>query len=476
MMSKGEHTEVNVDQINNYFENPRHDIANSQIDTLKKLFEATGTQYMLNLAEDILKNGFLGCAQPTLVYDKKISKYIVYEGNRRIACLKLLLYPYTFSFLGKASINKIKKITSGVNLEDMKNVFCYITNEEEAFFIMERVHSGEDKGRGTKRWSSREKENFKVRRNHSKNMSYLIDFYTKKYFDGYDITSIIPFTTIQRIFNNKEVKKVLDLNVEDENTFTKEKMQIIIDTSKWIIEESNSQSIPATRLFNRAKEIEDGIVPKLKVIVEMAKQKKHIVDLSEKVDKRSISEFSKKQKNGGNSEQKISSAISESKGSGGKNNLPYFFQGIFFGHLDPDDVENHGVVRVCRELQIISTKKLVDLMPMASVFLIRTVIEQSLIYYAKKHKIQGQNKLIWCDIEKISKLSKIIEKYRKNLPNYIIDANMRDYFNKLFTDYNETVNPLNWVIHRPYEYLPNTSEIVDLPQKGLLTIINFLIS
>lgn len=38
MMSKGEHTEVNVDQINNYFENPRHDIANSQIDTLKKLF------------------------------------------------------------------------------------------------------------------------------------------------------------------------------------------------------------------------------------------------------------------------------------------------------------------------------------------------------------------------------------------------------------------------------------------------------
>ena len=71
-----------------------------------------------------------------------------------------------------------------------------------------------------------------------------------------------------------------------------------------LLKSQTGQSIPATRLFNRAKEIEDGIVPKLKVIVEMAKPKKHIVDLSEKVDKRSISEFSKKQKNGGNSEQK----------------------------------------------------------------------------------------------------------------------------------------------------------------------------
>ena len=150
-MTKGEHKEINIDRINNYFENPRHDVANSQTDTLKKLFEAVGIQYMLNLAEDVLKNGFLGCAQPTLVYDKKMDKYIVYEGNRRIACLKLLLYPDMFTFLGKASVDKIKKMTNGTNLEDMKTVFCYITNEEEAFFIMERLHSGEDKGRGTKK-------------------------------------------------------------------------------------------------------------------------------------------------------------------------------------------------------------------------------------------------------------------------------------------------------------------------------------
>ena len=131
---------------------------------------------------------------------------------------------------------------------------------------------------------------------------------------------------------------------------------------------------------------------------------------------------------------------------------------------------------MCRELQIMSERKLVGNMPMSAIFLTRTIIEQSLIFYAKKHKVQGQDKYIWKEIEGIVKLSKIIDKYNRNLSNYITDSNMRDYFTKLFADYNETVNPMNWVVHRPTEYLPNTNDIIMLPQSGLLTIINFLIS
>ena len=47
----------------------------------------------------------------------------------------------------------------------------------------------------------------KVRQNSAKTLQYLIDFYVRKYFEGFDITSVLPFTTIQRIFNNREVKK-----------------------------------------------------------------------------------------------------------------------------------------------------------------------------------------------------------------------------------------------------------------------------
>lgn len=190
----GNFQKIKIDEIVNLFENPRHAIGNNEIDTLKKLFEAVGTQFMLNLAKDIKEHGLLENQQIVVVYSERYKKYVVYEGNRRIAAIKLLMNPEKFNFLSKVTIDKVKRIAKNATLID--TVDCYVTDEDEAFWIMERVHSGEDKGRGTKEWGAREKENFQVRRNNVKNLSYLINFYVQKYCGGLDITTILPFTTI----------------------------------------------------------------------------------------------------------------------------------------------------------------------------------------------------------------------------------------------------------------------------------------
>lgn len=169
----------------------------------------------------------------------------------------------------------------------------------------------------------------------------------------------------------------------------------------------------------------------------------------------------------------------QERGAGGYSNLPYFFQGLNYQNLDPNDSDSHGVSRACKEIQLFSNKKLVDTFPMAAAFLTRTIIEHALIYYSKKHKIQGQDKYIWEDISKNGnaiKLSSIINKYIGNLANYILDIKMREYFIDLFGDYNTNVNPLNWVVHRPDEYQLPAKDLIDLPRKGLLALINFLIS
>lgn len=184
---------------------------------------------MLNLAEDVQMNGLLGNQQIVVVYSDELNKYVVYEGNRRIAAIKLLLNPDRFSFLDRASIERAKRIAQGNSIPTKVN--CYITDEQEAFFIMERTHSGEDKGRGTKQWTPREKEAFRVRRSHQKKVSYLIDFYIKQYYDNYDITTVIPFTTMERIFNNREVKKKIGLDVNNEQSFTESRMKLVIDAS-----------------------------------------------------------------------------------------------------------------------------------------------------------------------------------------------------------------------------------------------------
>ena len=84
--------------------------------------------------------------------------------------------------------------------------------------------------------------------------------------------------------------------------------------------------------------------------------------------------------------------------------------------------------------------------------------------------------MIWENIKSIVKLSNIIDNYKRNLPNYITDATMRQYFMKLFDNYEDNVDPLNWVVHRPAEFQLDSSTLVELPRKGLLTLINFLLS
>lgn len=504
----GKIQKIKIEKIINWSDNPRHAVGNNETDTLQKLFDAVGTQYMLNLAEDIQEHGLLGNQQIVVVYSEDIKKYVVYEGNRRVAAIKLLMSPDEFNFLDKATIDKAKRIAKNADIID--TLECYVTDEDEAFFIMERVHSGEDKGRGTKEWGAREKDTFQVRRNNIKNISYLIDFYVRKYFNGLDITTILSFTTIQRIFNNREIRKTIGLDITNEDTFTIYRIKLVIEASKWVVKESEDAGVAVTRLFNKARTIEDKLLPWIQRYIDghnveksdttgstdeekrdfeqsdVAKDSGNVnADDNEQQNEISYTEDSdsnktdtskkddeKKEKEGENKDSSRTSNIN----SGGGKNVPYFFQGIDYSKLNPNDADSHGVSAVCRELQLFSDKKMVTTYPLASAFLMRSIIEQSIKYYSKKHMIQGQNKYIWEHIKKIDKLSKIIELYNKNLPNYIVDGVMRKYFAALFGDYEKNVDPLNWVVHRPGEYQLDANTLIELPRKGLLSLINFMLS
>lgn len=166
-------------------------------------------------------------------------------------------------------------------------------------------------------------------------------------------------------------------------------------------------------------------------------------------------------------------------GNGGKRNIPYFFDGLQFGHIEPDDPNTHGISRVCNEIKTFSNKRLVETLPIAAAFLTRSLIEQSIIYYAKTHNVQAQTKSIWSQIsngKSDPKLSLIIEAFNRSLPNYITEKNVRDYFTALFGNYDQTANPLNWVVHRPHEFVMSPKSLIDLPGNGLLTVINYLLS
>lgn len=62
------------------------------------------------------------------------------------------------------------------------------------------------------------------------------------------------------------------------------------------------------------------------------------------------------------------------------------------------------------------------------------------------------------------------------MPNYITNEEMRQYFTLLFGNYEDNVDPLNWVVHRPAEFQLDSLTLIELPKKGLLTLLNYMIS
>ncbi|HBL6116391.1 TPA: hypothetical protein LR667_002982, partial [Listeria monocytogenes] len=58
---------VEIEKIDNYIENPRHEVGLNELDTLKKLFDVSGYQNMINLAQDIYTNGLVNASLVTIV-------------------------------------------------------------------------------------------------------------------------------------------------------------------------------------------------------------------------------------------------------------------------------------------------------------------------------------------------------------------------------------------------------------------------
>jgi hypothetical protein len=168
-------------------------------------------------------------------------------------------------------------------------------------------------------------------------------------------------------------------------------------------------------------------------------------------------------------------------GTGSKRNLPYFFSGLKFAHIKNTDPDGFGVVRVCCELKKMSnsTTHYIANFPIATAMLIRSLIENALVYHAKKQCTKsGQPLLQFIEDhnKNIKKLSSIIDKYVKEGENFIPDINVNQYFQALFGDKRTDVTShLNWVVHRPHEFVIDPTILLRLPDQGLLAIINYLI-
>lgn len=492
---------------------------------------------VIKLAQRINEVGELHGSE-IITCTKKGDKFVVLEGNRRTCACKLLLdrklipeqYRKTFPFITEHAKANIEKVMVTI-YPDRESVQAYLSDrhiagvkrwsalEKNNYYMNLFLQYG----------------NVEIVKKHTSDSISVVTKSIKKYQFFMDVFNVLKFKhpdlKIEKINYIPMVDRFMEILVGDDEEvglsleIDEEKLQylciperrdvynkillkigeaFLIRKERRLCEEGELPKVVGSEIYGKNDQkrliLEDTRIPGLYSLIQRYKsdgktetpstEDELEIDTNSKgtesaipknagKDKGTSTEDMSKNSNMSSEAEKGKKGNEQDKGAGGNDNLPYFFQGLNYQNLDPNDPNSHGISRACKEIQLFSNKKLVDKFPMSAAFLTRTIIEHALIYYSKTHKIQSQNKYIWEDISnngKAIKLSSIISKYKSNLANYILDTAMREYFIDLFSNYNTSVNPLNWVVHRPDQYQLPAKDLIDLPRKGLLALINFFIA
>lgn len=140
-------------------QNPRYEEQKSQNEALNTIAREQKDK-LIALLRDIIAHGLNPSDIPIVMPDPtRDSGYIVLEGNRRIAALKLLQKP---AILTNATIRqKYSRLHDKHKRSMVKNIECLIVNSrEEANLWILRKHEGEMSGIGTVRWDNVQKSRF----------------------------------------------------------------------------------------------------------------------------------------------------------------------------------------------------------------------------------------------------------------------------------------------------------------------------
>jgi hypothetical protein len=215
-------TQITIDNLKIAKDNPRFEPKKTEDNALEIMINSLGNKFV-NLAQDIFEKGLNPSKLPIVIPDEgDAGKYIVSEGNRRVAALKILA---NHSRLDELKISdkyrdKLKELCQNAKGEVLNEINCAVSNQEDANYWIALEHTGENAGVGVVGWDGIAAQRFRGSSpalqaiDLVKNSSY-IDANTKSKL------SKIPITNVERVLSTPEARIILGVDVKNKTLFLK---------------------------------------------------------------------------------------------------------------------------------------------------------------------------------------------------------------------------------------------------------------
>ena len=203
-------------------ENPRMEIQTNSREALRELFRSDRAG-MLELARDISERGRISPLEKIGVFEsmKHRKRYIVAEGNRRIAALIALNTPDVLKgAISSSAMTRLRTLSRDFlkkNPPDL--VECEILPKQELHQWMALRHTAAGP-RGLLRWGSKEQQRFLERTGSRKSIEMqFLDFYsdfTRGNIYEAERAASVPLSTFRRLLDSTDVRNRLGIDVSAE--------------------------------------------------------------------------------------------------------------------------------------------------------------------------------------------------------------------------------------------------------------------
>ena len=200
-------------------ENPRLPSPNQgQREILRALATNQGAK-LRALADDILEYGLDPSElMVVLAVENPENRFVVLDGNRRLAALRALENPELVAgAVSPQILNALRRSSKTYQESAIDSVSCAVVRDtDEARHWIELRHMGERRGAGPVLWGSEESARFRARTDPPEIHLQALDFLQNRGEIDQDVRNKVAITTLRRLLGSPDVRSKLGLEWSDQ--------------------------------------------------------------------------------------------------------------------------------------------------------------------------------------------------------------------------------------------------------------------
>ncbi|MBY3329782.1 hypothetical protein HFN98_03820 [Rhizobium laguerreae] len=239
-------------------ENPRIVRAGSQRDALQRIIEDQDDKLAV-LAESIVaQNGLNPMDRWLVLRQPDGAKFVVYEGNRRLAALKILSNPAVLGSLEiKPTLRKrFEKVARKFDVQQFGKVDCFvISSRAEGALWLHQRHTGANRGSGIVDWNGLATARFRGTDPALQALEAVFKFGGLDADDREELEDGFPITTLDRLLSSTAVRALIGVDVKQSKLLTDLPPPVVLKILTRIVLDLAGGSVSVSDVKNKAEQI-----------------------------------------------------------------------------------------------------------------------------------------------------------------------------------------------------------------------------